>query len=129
MAKTKVDCMTLDADGVRFDFCISHRDFAILGGPPLFIPFGSDLINALGVFENTSVVRGMKIPDGSCVTRRRSTLFAAAHSVLPTLKRDFDLLSRDYSFRLTKGEDRHRLKTTLSGFRVREPSWPACPRR
>lgn len=112
--------MTLDADGVLFDFCVSHRDFAILGGPQLFVPFGADLINALGVFENTSVAQGMKIPSDSCVTRRRSTLFAAVHGVLPTLKRDFDLLSHNYSFRLTKGEDRHRLKTTLSGFRVRE---------
>ena len=120
MAKTQVDCMTFDADGERFDFCMSHRDFAILGGPPLFIPFGTDLIDALGVYENTRVAQGMKIPDDSSVIRRRSTLFSAAQSVLPTLKRDFDLLSRDYSFRLTKGEDRHKLKMTLSGFRVRE---------
>lgn len=107
-------------DGVgSFALKFSNREFEILGGPPIFIPLGAAFINALGVFENTSVAMDMKIPPGSIVRRSRQGLLGIAKDILKSMQRDCDLLSYNYSFRLTKSEERHRISRQLSGFKVR----------
>lgn len=107
-------------DGLNiYDLTFSNRDFALLGGPSLFMPQGGQFINELGVFENTSVSQDMNIPAGSHVRRRRGNLLIHSRSTLNYIERDADLLAFDYSFRLTKGDDRHTVKGRLGGFKVR----------
>lgn len=102
-----------------FDLTFSDRDFALLGGSSVFMSECAQFISALGIFENTSVAQNMKIPAGSSVRRKRGLFLLQARSALESLERDADLLAFDYSFRLTKGEDRHKLKGQLSGFKIR----------
>ena len=115
----RMNTLTIDDAVSTYGLTISDRDFALLGGPELFMPHGGLFINELGVFTNTSVAQDMKIPPGSHVRRRRGNLLIHTRNMLSCLDRDADLLKFDYAFRLTKGEDRHRLKGRLGGFKVR----------
>lgn len=115
----RMNTLKLDDGKDTFDLTFSERDFALLGGPSIFMPQGNRFIRELGVFENTSVAKDMKIPAGSYVRRRRGNLLSHARGTLKYLERDADLLAYDYSFRLTKGEDRHKLKGHLGGFNIR----------
>ncbi len=108
-----------DGNSSSYDLTFSNRDFALLGGSPVFMPECVSFIGALGVYENTSGARNMKIPAGSHVRRQRGQFLLQTRSTLNYLERDVDLLSFDYSFRLTKGDDRHKVKRSLSGFQIR----------
>lgn len=108
-------------DGINsFALEFTSRDFGILGGPSDFMKLGVDFIKTLGVYENTSVFMNMQVPEGSKVRRKRGYLLMLTRSLLNYMERDADLLAYDYSFRLTKGEGRHRLKGHLTGFRIRD---------
>lgn len=102
-----------------YDLTFSNRDFALLGGSPVFMPECVEFIGALGVYENTSVAQDMKIPAGSHVRRKRGQFLLQVRSTLNFLERDADLLSFDYSFRLTKSDDCHKLTGQLGGFKIR----------
>ncbi|WP_207394922.1 hypothetical protein [Bremerella alba] len=114
-----MNTLKVDNGNDEYDLMFSDRDFAILGGPSMLMPEGGRFINALGVFENTSVAQNMRIPAGSHVRRRRGNLLLHARAALNYLERDADLLAYDYSFRLSKGEDRHKLKGHLGDFKIR----------
>jgi hypothetical protein len=117
-------------DGKKsFALQFSDRDFEILGGPTPFMELGAEFVRTLGVFENTNVSMDMKIPPGSSVRRSRQNLAVLAKGLLKLIQRDHDLLSFDYSFRLTKSDEKHRIKRQLSGFRIRSlygcvDGWP-----
>ncbi len=115
----RVNTLKIDDGCGAYDLTFSDRDFALLGGPSIFMPQGGRFINELGVFENTSVAQDMKIPAGSHVRRRRGNFLIHAKSTLNYLERDADLLAYDYSFRLAKGDDRHKLRGHLGGFKIR----------
>lgn len=107
-------------DGTHsYALTFSDRDFSLLGGHPTFLKHGVEFIKMLGVYENTSVAMDMKIPPGSKVVRKRGRLQFWTQMLLHEIEECDDLLSFDYSFRLSKGEDKHRLKGQLTGFRVR----------
>ena len=115
----RMNVLKIDDGDSAYELSFSNRDFALLSGPQIYMPQGARFMSELGVFENTSVAQDMKIPAGSHVRRRRGLLLNRSRSTLNYLDRDADLLRFDYSFRLTQGDDRHKPKGHLSGFKIR----------
>ena len=75
---------------------ITHRDWMLLWGPGF--SEGPAFSTAFGVFDNYTVARG--IPKDSRVERDGNTLHQATTILLAAIKRDFELLRYDYSYKI-----------------------------
>ena len=75
---------------------INHRDGMLLSGPG-FVE-GPAFSNAFGFFENFTVRGG--IPKGSLVHREGHVLHTATSALLAAIKRDYELLRFDYSYKI-----------------------------
>jgi hypothetical protein len=93
---------------------LTSRDFGVFAGPPLFMPGGSDLIRALGVFEDFSVDLGR--PRKPEVVRERDSLSHLLLTVVGELQQNADLLSFDYTYSFSGAPSRGAGAT--SGFRA-----------
>jgi hypothetical protein len=75
---------------------ITHRDWMLTRGPGF--AEGRAFSKAFGIYENYTVAGG--IPKGSLVHRDGETLFRASSALLAGIKRDYELLRYDYSYRV-----------------------------
>lgn len=110
--------MTVDTPAGRVVLRYSSRDLKMLGGP--FLPEGSDLVRAAGIYDNFTVAKGQNT--AAVTTRSAAPLLAASHQLLRRLERDRSLLERDYMYVLPSVSPNAQ-GGAVSGLRLTE-QWP-----
>ncbi|MDP9174053.1 MAG: hypothetical protein M3O30_09340 [Planctomycetota bacterium] len=91
-------------DGINTHRLLStHRDWLLLSGPGF--AEGRGFNSAFGMFDNFTVARG--ITKGSQVKRDGKTLHTATASLLAGIKRDYELLRYDYSYKIADEPKRY----------------------
>lgn len=116
MAIKRSKTAVIEAAGAEFSLSVSERESGVLIGSETFFEHGRHFLSALGVFEN--YLAGMGVPVGSSAVRKRSLLLLSAESLEFGLKRDYDLLSFDYSYSFVV-QGKRRTNAGSSGFMVR----------